>query len=116
MYRHLLGRVFNRFIQLTVLPGLEDSQCGFKMFTTDAVLSIFPLVMVEGWAFDVEVLAIGRARGLQIVEIPITWQYRNASKLSMLRDGLGMVRDVLTIRKRLRHGDYAFHWTQSGSI
>jgi dolichyl-phosphate beta-glucosyltransferase len=106
MYRHVLGRVFNRFVQWLALPGIEDSQCGFKMFTRRAVDCIFPLVTIEGWGFDVEVLAIARALRLRIVEIPIEWHYRRESKLSMMRDGLAMARDLLRIRSRLARGLY----------
>jgi dolichyl-phosphate beta-glucosyltransferase len=105
-YRHLIGRLFNYSAQRLALPGIEDSQCGFKMFTAAAVQSIFPLVTVEGWAFDVEVLAIARAQGLRIVEIPIEWHYRRESRLSTVRDGFGMLRELFRIRARVRCGAY----------
>ncbi|MGE3177750.1 MAG: dolichyl-phosphate beta-glucosyltransferase [Vicinamibacterales bacterium] len=100
LYRHLLGRLFNSAVQRLALPGIEDSQCGFKMFTADAVRAVFPLVTVDGWAFDVEVLTIARIRGLRIVEVPIEWHYREQSQVSMLRDGPVMLRELLRIRWR----------------
>ena len=106
MYRHLMGRVFNRGVQLLVLPGIEDSQCGFKMFSASAIDAIFPRVTVDGWAFDVEVLAVARARGLRIIEVPIEWHYRAESRLSMLRDGWEMLRELLRIRLRAVSGRY----------
>lgn len=106
MYRHLMGRLFNQGVQWLVLPGIEDSQCGFKMFTDRAVASIFPHVTVDGWAFDVEVLAIARSQGLRIVEIPIEWHYRAESRLSMLRDGWSMLKELMRIRTRAARGDY----------
>lgn len=105
-YRHLMGRLFNYAVQVVVLPGIEDSQCGFKMFTAEAVKNIFPLVTVEGWAFDVEVLAIARARGLRIREVPIEWHYRADSQLSVVRDGVGMMRELLKVRWRATRGRY----------
>jgi dolichyl-phosphate beta-glucosyltransferase len=105
-YRHMVGRVFNLVVQWLALPGIEDSQCGFKMFTAAAVRSIFPLVTIDGWAFDVEVLAIARAQGLRIVELPIEWHYRSESRLSMGRDGAAMLRELLAIRGRARRGEY----------
>ena len=69
-YRHVMGRLFNAMVQL-ILPGVEDSQCGFKMFTAEAVRAIFPFVTIDGWAFDVEVLAVARAQRLRVVEVPI---------------------------------------------
>ncbi|MGE0448951.1 MAG: dolichyl-phosphate beta-glucosyltransferase [Vicinamibacterales bacterium] len=106
VYRHLMGRLFNLGVQQLVLPGIEDSQCGFKMFTAGAVDAIFPHVSVDGWAFDVEVLAIARSRGLRIAEVPIEWHYRAESRLSMLRDGWAMLQELLRIRRRAARGDY----------
>jgi len=105
-YRHIMGRLFNRGVQWLVLPGIEDSQCGFKMFTADAVRSIFPRVTVDGWAFDVEVLAVARAQGLKVIEVPIEWHYRAESRLSMMRDGWEMLKELLRIRLRSIRGAY----------
>jgi dolichyl-phosphate beta-glucosyltransferase len=106
VYRHVMGRLFNAVVQQLVLPGIDDSQCGFKMFTARAVAAIFPRVSIDGWAFDVEALAVARAQRLRIVEVPIEWHYRQESQVKMLRDSLGMLRELLTIRARARRGDY----------
>lgn len=106
LYRHLMGRLFNGVVQQLALPGIEDSQCGFKMFTAEAVRAIFPLVTIDGWAFDVEVLTIAREHRLRIVEIPIEWHYRNESQVSMIRDGVGMLRELARIRLRALRGVY----------
>jgi glycosyltransferase involved in cell wall biosynthesis len=105
-YRHVMGRLFNGAVQRLALPGIEDSQCGFKMFTADAVQSIFPLVTIDGWAFDVEVLTIAREQRLHVVEVPIEWHYRRESQVSMVRDSLGMLRELLRIRLRALRGAY----------
>jgi glycosyltransferase involved in cell wall biosynthesis len=107
MVRHLAGRVFNFAVQRLSISGIEDTQCGFKMFTGAAVDAIFPLVDVDGWAFDIEVLTIARAQGLRIVEVPIEWHYRRASQVSLLRDGAGMFRELMRIRARARNGEYS---------
>jgi dolichyl-phosphate beta-glucosyltransferase len=104
--RHLAGRVFNYLVQQLSVPGIEDTQCGFKMFTASAVEAIFPLVTVDGWAFDIEVLCIAQAKGLRIVEVPIEWHYRRESQLSLLRDGARMLRELLQIRARAKSGRY----------
>jgi dolichyl-phosphate beta-glucosyltransferase len=106
LIRHLAGRVFNFAVQRLSVPGIEDTQCGFKMFTASAVDAIFPLVRVDGWAFDIEVLSIARAKGLRIVEVPIEWHYRRASQVSLLRDGATMFRELMRIRARARGGAY----------
>jgi dolichyl-phosphate beta-glucosyltransferase len=105
-YRHLVGRAFNLAVQRLALPGIEDSQCGFKMFTASAVQTIFPRTTVRGWAFDVEVLTIAREQNLRIVEVPIEWHYRQDSRLSVTRDAVGMVKEILEIRRRARSGEY----------
>jgi dolichyl-phosphate beta-glucosyltransferase len=104
--RHLAGRVFNFIVQRLTLPGIKDTQCGFKMFTARAVEAIFPYVEEQGWAFDIEVLCIARAKGLPIVEVPIEWHYRRDSQLDLVRDGARMFRQLLEIRARVRKGAY----------
>lgn len=106
VYRHLIGRVFNRTVKWLAVPGIEDTQCGFKMFSASAVEAIFPFVTINGWAFDIEVLTIASRRGLRIVEVPIEWHYREESQVSMLRDGVRMLRDVVKIRARVKRGEY----------
>lgn len=104
--RHLAGRVFNFAVQQLMVPGIDDTQCGFKMFTAAAAASIFPLVTVDGWAFDIEVLYIARMQGLRVVEVPIEWHYRRESQLSLARDGARMLGDLLRIRARAARGEY----------
>jgi glycosyltransferase involved in cell wall biosynthesis len=106
MIRHVAGRIFNYVVQRLSVPGINDTQCGFKMFTGAAADAIFPHVTVDGWAFDIEVLSIARARGLRIVEVPIEWHYRRASQLNLIRDGVSMLRQLLEIRARARRGAY----------
>ncbi len=106
LVRHLMGRTFNFVVQRALLPGIEDTQCGFKMFTGHAAEAIFPRVTVTGWAFDLEVLHLARLLGLCIVEVPIEWHYRRESQVSMMRDSVGMLREVFRIRARARRGEY----------
>lgn len=103
--RHWVGRIFNRTIQWLTVPGISDTQCGFKMFTAEAVQAIFPHATLDGWAFDVEVLCIARAKHLRIVEVPIEWHHRAESQVSVSRDAWRMLRDVLRVRKRMRRGN-----------
>lgn len=106
LVRHLAGRGFNALVRLALVPGISDTQCGFKMFTGPAADAIFPHVTVDGWAFDLEVLSIARLRGLRIEEVPIEWHYREQSRLSLVRDSVGMARELLRIRARTRRGAY----------
>ena len=106
MIRHVAGRIFNYAVQRLTIPGINDTQCGFKMFTGAAADAIFPHVTVDGWAFDIEVLSIARARAMRIVEVPIEWHYRRESQLSLIRDGASMLRQLLRIRAQARRGAY----------
>ena len=105
-YRHITGRVFNTMIHLLVLPGLQDTQCGFKCVRADVARDIFPYHTLTGWAFDVELLYIARRRGYRIYEIPIHWYFNADSKISVVRDSLRMFLDLLRIRRNARLGLY----------
>lgn len=105
-YRHITGRVFNTLIRLLVLPGLQDTQCGFKCIRADVARDIFPYQTLTGWAFDVELLYIARHHGYQIIEIPIHWYFNADSKISVFRDSLRMFLDLLLIRRNARCGLY----------
>jgi hypothetical protein len=105
-YRHFTGRVFNTLIRLLVLPGLQDTQCGFKCIRAQVARDIFPYQTLTGWAFDVELLFIARRLGYRIVEIPIDWYFNADSKISVVRDSLRMFLDLLRIRRNARRGLY----------
>ena len=105
-YRHFTGRVFNFFIRTLLLPGLQDTQCGFKCFQAKAAEDIFRFQTLPGWSFDVELLAIASRRGYSIAEIDIPWTYNAGSKINVVRDSLRMFLDLLTIRRNVRRGMY----------
>ena len=64
-----------------MLPGIEDTQRGFKLFTAEASDAIFRRCISDGWAFDVEALAFARGLGYHILEVPITWEHRDDSRV-----------------------------------
>ena len=105
-FRHLTGRVYNFFIRSMVLPGLQDTQCGFKCFRASVAEDIFPYQTLTGWSFDVEVLAIARRRNYTITEIGIPWYYNTGSKISVLQHSWRMFIDLLKIRRNARLGAY----------
>lgn len=105
-YRHFTGRVFNTLIRWLVLPGLQDTQCGFKCIRAEVARDIFPYQTLTGWAFDVELLYIARHHGYKVIEIPIHWYYNADSKISVFRDSLRMFLDLLLIRRNSRRGLY----------
>ncbi|MEJ5202309.1 MAG: dolichyl-phosphate beta-glucosyltransferase [Anaerolineales bacterium] len=106
-YRHLTGRIFNTLVRLVALPGLQDTQCGFKCFRAAVAEDIFPYQTISGWTFDVEVLYIARLRGYRIVEIPIPWYFDANSKVRVMKDSIQMALDLLAIRRNHLRGFYA---------
>ncbi len=105
-YRHFVGRIFNLLIRTLALPGLNDTQCGFKCWRAEVAEDLFPYQTLTGWAFDVEILFIARQRGYRIVELPIPWHYNSDSKVEVVRDSLEMARDLLRIRWNSWRGRY----------
>ncbi len=105
--RRRLGKVGNRVIQHLVLPGIGDSQRGFKVFTGDAADKIFPRCRVDGWAFDVEALAVARGLGYHVLEVPVAWAHVDDSRvrpgayLETLSDVARIARDLRADRYRL---------------
>lgn len=104
--RHFIGRGFNALVRLMALPGLQDTQCGFKCFRAEVARRVFPLQTIQGWTFDVEVLFIARLLGYQIVEVPIPWYYNAESKVRVLADSFHMFTDLVKIRRNARRGMY----------
>jgi len=100
--RHVMGRGFNWMIRALALPGIRDTQCGFKCFRAETTLPLFERQTLWGFAFDVEILYMARKAGLEVREVAIDWHYREGSKVRPLRDALAMAWDVLKIRWELR--------------
>lgn len=105
-FRHFVGRVFNLLVRLLVLPGIQDSQCGFKCFSARAVEKIFALQTEKGWSFDVELLAIACENSFKIVEVPIDWTYFGGSRMNVFKEAFRMATDLLRIRRKRRAGAY----------
>ncbi len=104
-YRNLLGDLGNIFIQLMVLKGIKDTQCGFKAFSEKAALSIFPLSEIKGWGFDVEILALARKMGYKIKEIPVHWVNSSFSHVKPSAY-LNVLLEVVKIKIRLMRNKY----------
>jgi len=106
VYRHVMGRVFNWLVRILAVPGIQDTQCGFKMFTREAAQTIFHLQRIDGWGFDVEVLYIGLRHGMRLTEVPINWHYQSDSRVRPIHDTINMVRELLKIRRNGYKGCY----------
>jgi len=103
--RHLTGRAFTWAVKLLLMRGIEDTQCGFKLFSADAAEVLFPHQRLKGWGFDAEVLFLARRAGFTVGEIPITWQHFTGSKVSLLGGANGFL-DILRVRLNQALGRY----------
>ena len=97
-YRRLLGRAGNLLVRMFAVHGIADTQCGFKLFRGDIARSLFRDARVAGFAYDMEVLHLAQKRGLPIAEVPVLWFNSPDSRVSVLRDTLPTLRDLLKIR------------------
>ena len=104
--RRAMGRVFNIMVQLLALPGIKDSQCGFKLFSARAAQDIFSLTTCQGLGFDVEALYIARLLGYEVIEIPVRWDNDPDTRVNSGKDSLAMLNDLLAIRQNLKMGLY----------
>ncbi len=103
--RHAIGRVFNWVVKLLVLRGIDDTQCGFKLFSGRAAEALFPLQQLDGFGFDVEILFLARRAGLVIREIPVTWVYGRESKVNLASGARGFL-DLVAVRWNQLRGAY----------
>lgn len=105
-YRHIIGRMFNMMVWILALPGINDTQCGFKCFSAEVSQKLFPLQSIHGWSFDVEILAIARQLGYKIVEVAVPWYYQPQSKVNVVKDFVRTVVELFKVRKIIRTRSY----------
>jgi glycosyltransferase involved in cell wall biosynthesis len=103
--RHFKGRLFNYAVKILALRGIEDTQCGFKLFSAEATTRLFPHQSLDGWAFDVELLVMAKKAGFTVGEVAIDWHYREGSKMT-LKNGLLAVLDVAKVGLNNMVGKY----------
>ena len=97
-HRRLLGRVFNRCVNIILLPKIADTQCGFKMFSRKSALFLFRRQRADRFSFDVELLYMAHKAALAIQEVPINWTNVPGSKVNLVVDSLLMFRDIFRFR------------------
>ncbi|MBX9671556.1 MAG: glycosyltransferase family 2 protein [Candidatus Obscuribacterales bacterium] len=96
-YRKYIGNTFNLIVQSLVLPGIHDTQCGFKMFRQDVARDIFSVAQMDGFAFDVEILYIAKIRRYTVDEIAINWSNVEGSKVNVFVDSPKMLIGLLKV-------------------
>lgn len=106
-YRKLMGKAFNRAVQVIVLKGIADTQCGFKLFRRYAARRIAVRSRIDHFSFDVELLFLARMMGFTVSEVPVRWINNPDSSVRIIVDSLVMLRDLLRIRLNHLRGRYA---------
>ncbi len=97
-YRVLMGKTFNLIVQLLILPGIWDTQCGFKLFRGEVARDLFGRLTTDGFGYDVDVLYRARRARCRIAEVPVRWINSPESKVSPVRSSLEMLGDILRLR------------------
>jgi dolichyl-phosphate beta-glucosyltransferase len=105
-WRVAWSRLVNRFVRHTLVPDVRDTQCGFKAFSAAAADSIFRRARIDGWAFDLEALALAARLGFRVEEIGVGWTDDRRSRVRPVRDLTRVIREWLAIRANFRHGAY----------
>ncbi len=98
IWRQTMGKMFNVLVRLLILPGIYDTQCGFKGFKREIAKKVFPQLTIEGFGFDIEVLFLAKKYGAQVIEIPIAWKNDKESTVNPFTDSLKMLVDIFKIR------------------
>ena len=106
LYRRFFGRCYNWLTRTVMGLPYKDTQCGFKAFRRPAAQVIFRLQTIERWGFDPELLFIARKLGYRVVEVPVTWGHDERSRMSYLRDGMQMLKEMAEIRANSLRGRY----------
>ena len=98
LYRRAMGKTFNLLVQALLLPGIWDTQCGFKLLRGAVARQLCAELRTDGFAYDVELLYRAKRSGYRICEIPVRWINSDTTRVSVLRDPARMFADVLKIR------------------
>jgi len=97
-YRHAVGRIGNRLVQLILLPNIKDTQCGFKLFSQNAAHDLFSRMRIKSWSFDLEILALAKILKYQITEVSIVWRDSPYGRINIVRDSIMALLDLFRIR------------------
>lgn len=107
LYRQFFGRCFNLVTRAVMGLPFVDTQCGFKAFTRAAAQTVFRLQTIERWGFDPEILFIALKRGYTVKEVPVTWAHDERTRMSYLKDGMQMLKELAIIRWNALTGRYS---------
>jgi dolichyl-phosphate beta-glucosyltransferase len=106
IHRELMGRTFNKIVQKLAVPGVKDTQCGFKAFRGDIAKRLFALSQIDGFGFDPEILFLANKFGYKIREIPVTWRHCDNSRVNPVTAPIAMLKELFEIRWNDARGLY----------
>ncbi len=106
-HRSVLGMFFNAIVRAGGITGIADTQCGFKLFARPAAQDLFSVSCVNGYGLDLELLYVAQRRSYRIAEVPVNWTDQPGSKVRVVRDGLGMLRELVAIHRNAGKGCYS---------
>lgn len=115
-HRHIMGRVFNWLVQMLAVPGIQDTQCGFKALRSEAARDLFEQQLLTGFGFDVELLYLARKYGYRVRELGIPWYFDADTRVRAGVDTINMLREVLMLRVRDARGAYRPTQIASGDV
>ena len=98
IYRVVMGKVFNLIVQAVLLPGIWDTQCGFKLFRAEVAHPVFGALTTDGFGYDPEVLYLAKRRGVKIAEVPVVWRNSAPTKVLPIRSSVDMFKHVVRVR------------------
>ena len=98
IYRVAMGKIFNLIVQLVLLPGIWDTQCGFKLFRAEIARPVFAALTTNGFGYDPEALYLAKRRGVRIVEVPVVWRNSAPTTVNAIRSSLDMFKHVVRVR------------------
>jgi dolichyl-phosphate beta-glucosyltransferase len=114
--RIVMSRLGNLLVQLLILPGIRDTQCGFKLLSAKAARDILPLQTIWGWGFDMELLRIAKEQGYKIKEVGVTWQNDDQSRIQSSSVFTKTLRELFAIRQNSWRGQYRGQRSELGKL
>lgn len=103
-YREMMGKTFNKIVQLLVVKGISDTQCGFKGMSDRSAFEVFSKSKINGFGFDVEMLYLADRFNYKIKEISVEWYNDDRSKVDPIKDSIKMFIEILKIRSIHKNG------------
>lgn len=99
----IASRAYNLLVRVLFRDGIQDHQCGFKVFSRQALESLVDDVKSNSFFFDTELILKAKRKGFSIVEVPVTWREPEGRdpKFRLLRDGVRMGLELLRMRMEL---------------